>query len=159
MSKILNLLLTTGAISVIKEARTNERKHVMRKSIKLALAGLMLVPVLAFGAAMSAPGVSAQSDLGGIRGAIDKTKSDEQPATLFGDGGVFTNIINIALFIIGALAVLMLIIGGIRYTVSGGDTAAVTAAKNTILYAIIGIIVAILAYAIVNFVLVNLASS
>lgn len=131
----------------------------MRKSIKLALAGLMLVPVLAFGAAMSAPGVSAQSDLGGIRGAIDKTKSDEQPATLFGDGGVFTNIINIALFIIGALAVLMLIIGGIRYTVSGGDTAAVTAAKNTILYAIIGIIVAILAYAIVNFVLVNLASS
>ena len=159
MSKILNLLLTTGAISVIKEARTNERKHVMRKSIKLALAGLMLVPVLAFGAAMSAPGVSAQSDLGGIRGGVDVTKSNDQPSTLFGDGGVFTNIINIALFIIGALAVLMLIIGGIRYTISGGDTAAVTAAKNTILYAIIGIIVAILAYAIVNFVLVNLASS
>lgn len=131
----------------------------MRKSIKLALAGLMLVPVLAFGlVATTSPAVSAE-DLGGIRGAIDKTKSDEQPATLFGDGGVFTNVINIALFIIGALAVLMLIIGGIRYTISGGDTAAVTAAKNTILYAIIGIIVAILAYAIVNFVLVNLASS
>ncbi|HRQ98143.1 MAG TPA: pilin [Candidatus Saccharibacteria bacterium] len=159
MGKILNLLLTTGAISVIKEARTNERKHVMKKSIKLALAGLMLVPVLAFGlVATTSPAVSAE-DLGGIRGAIDKTKSDEQPATLFGDGGVFTNVINIALFIIGALAVLMLIIGGIRYTISGGDTAAVTAAKNTILYAIIGIIVAILAYAIVNFVLVNLASS
>ena len=46
----------------------------------------------------------------------------------------------------------MLVIGGIRYTVSGGDQNAVTAAKNTILYAIVGIIVAILAYAAVNFV-------
>ncbi len=47
----------------------------------------------------------------------------------------------------------MLIIGGIRYTISGGDSTAVTSAKNTILYAVIGIIVALLAYAIVNFVL------
>ena len=53
----------------------------------------------------------------------------------------------------------MLIYGGIRYTVSGGESAAVTSAKNTILYAIIGIIVALLAYAIVNFVLGNLISA
>lgn len=132
----------------------------MKKSIKVALAGLFVVPVLAFGAALSAPAaVSAQEDLGGIRGGVEITKSDDQPSTLFGDGGVFTTIVNIALFIIGALAVLMLIIGGIRYTISGGDTAAVTAAKNTILYAIIGIVIAILAYAIVNFVLVNLAAN
>lgn len=130
----------------------------MKKSIKVALAGLLLVPVLAFGMAATSPAMAAD-DLGGLRGGVDKTKTDEQPATLFGDGGVFTNVINIALFIIGALAVLMLIIGGIRYTVSGGDTAAVTAAKSTIMYAIIGIIIAILAYAIVNFVLVNLSAS
>ena len=49
----------------------------------------------------------------------------------------------------------MLIIGGIRYTVSGGDSGAVTSAKNTILYAVVGIIVAVLAYAIVNFVLTS----
>ena len=49
----------------------------------------------------------------------------------------------------------MLIIGGVRYTVSQGDSAAVTSAKNTILYAIIGLIVAILAYAVVNFVIVQ----
>ncbi|MNR60667.1 hypothetical protein D3C85_1822070 [compost metagenome] len=47
----------------------------------------------------------------------------------------------------------MLIIGGIRYTVSGGNQSAITAAKNTIMYAIVGIIIAVLAYAIVNFVL------
>ncbi|MNY81379.1 hypothetical protein D3C86_2229240 [compost metagenome] len=60
------------------------------------------------------------------------------------------------LFIIGALSVIMLIIGGIRYTVSGGNASAITAAKNTIMYAIVGIIVAVLAYAIVNFVLTTL---
>jgi hypothetical protein len=47
----------------------------------------------------------------------------------------------------------MLILGGIRYTVSQGDSSAITSAKNTILYAIIGIVVAILAFAAVNFVI------
>jgi hypothetical protein len=46
----------------------------------------------------------------------------------------------------------MLIIGGVRYVLSNGDQGAVTNAKNTILYAIIGIVVAFLAYAAVNFV-------
>lgn len=62
-------------------------------------------------------------------------------------------LVNTLLYIAGALAVIMLIIGGIRYTISGGDQSQVTSAKNTILYAIVGIIVAIFAYAIVNFVL------
>ncbi len=66
---------------------------------------------------------------------------------------VFTDITNAALFIIGAISVLMLIYGGIRYTISGGDSNAVTAAKNTILYAVVGIVVAIMAYAIVNYVI------
>jgi hypothetical protein len=47
----------------------------------------------------------------------------------------------------------MLIIGGVRYTMSGGNDKSVAAAKNTILYAVIGVVVALLAYAIVNFVL------
>lgn len=63
------------------------------------------------------------------------------------------NVINILLFVVGAGAVIMLIIGAIRYVVSGGDQQAVAGAKNTILYAIIGIVVAVLAFAIVNFVL------
>ena len=61
-------------------------------------------------------------------------------------------IINLLLFIIGAIAVIMVIIGGLRYVLSGGDANAVTSAKNTILYAIVGLAIAILAYAIVNFV-------
>ena len=66
---------------------------------------------------------------------------------------VFTTAINIMLFIIGILSVIMLIYGGIRYVLSSGDSGAVTNAKNTIMYAIIGLVIAILAYAIVNFVI------
>ncbi|HRC28444.1 MAG TPA: pilin [Candidatus Saccharimonas sp.] len=64
-------------------------------------------------------------------------------------------IVNVLLTILGSIAVIMIVIGGIRYTVSNGDTSAVTGAKNTILYAVIGLIVAIMAYAIVNFVIDN----
>jgi len=81
------------------------------------------------------------------------------PANLFGAAGIFTTISNIMMFIIGALSVLMLIIGGLRYVISGGDASAVTKAKNTILYAIVGLIVALLAYAAINFVLVTLTPS
>lgn len=61
-------------------------------------------------------------------------------------------IVNTLLFIVGIVSVIVIIIGGIMYTVSGGDTAGVTKAKNTILYAVIGLTVAFMAYAIVNWV-------
>jgi TRAP-type C4-dicarboxylate transport system permease small subunit len=91
-----------------------------------------------------------------IGGGASAAADDQQPTDL---AAQFRNIVNIALYIIGAVSVLMLIYGGIRYTVSGGDTSAVTAAKNTILYAIIGIVVALLAYAIVNFVIGRFVTS
>lgn len=75
------------------------------------------------------------------------------PTTLFGTDSIFTTIVNVLLFVIGAISVIMLIIGGIRYTVSAGDSGNVTAAKNTIMYAIIGLVIAFLAFAIVNWVL------
>jgi len=85
-----------------------------------------------------------------------------QGATVGGDtssadmGTIIKNIVNTLLFVLGAIAVVMIIIGGIKYTTSNGDTGAVTSAKNTIMYAVIGVIVAILAYAIVNFVITRL---
>jgi glucose uptake protein GlcU len=70
-------------------------------------------------------------------------------------GAIVKSIVNVLLFIIGAVAVIMIIIGGIRYTVSQGDQSQVSSAKNTILYAVIGLLVAIFAYAIVNFVVTS----
>ena len=67
-----------------------------------------------------------------------------------GDTSAVKNGINTAIIILGAIAVLMIVIGGIKYTVSGGDSAGTQSAKNTILYAVIGVVVAVFSYAIVN---------
>ena len=60
-----------------------------------------------------------------------------------------TKVINWFLGLVGLLAVLMLIIGGFRYLMSAGNDEATGKAKNTILYAIVGIVIVILSYAIV----------
>lgn len=60
---------------------------------------------------------------------------------------------NVLLFIAGAVAVIMLVLGGIRYTASNGDQNQITQAKNTIMYAVVGLIVTIIAYAVVDFVI------
>ncbi|NCU38955.1 hypothetical protein EOL96_07985 [Candidatus Saccharibacteria bacterium] len=62
------------------------------------------------------------------------------------------NLINLLLFLIGIVAVVMIVIGGFHYVVSNGDANKTAAAKNTILYSVIGLIVAILASFIVTFV-------
>lgn len=67
--------------------------------------------------------------------------------------GLIKNIINVMLMVAGIITVIVIIIGGISYTTSAGDQSKVTQAKNTILYAVIGLVVTILAYAIVNFVI------
>ena len=62
------------------------------------------------------------------------------------------NVVNLLLYILGIIAIIMIVVGGIRYTTSGGDSSGTKAAKDTILYAVIGLIVAMLSFAIVNFV-------
>jgi len=93
-----------------------------------------------------------------IEGGASSARGDGQTADLFGQTGIFQTITNVLLFILGAISVIMIIIGGLRYVISGGNATAVTAAKNTILYAIVGVIVALLAYAIVNFVLTSFSA-
>lgn len=122
--------------------------------LKLILAGLLVVPTVALAVA---PAASAESDFtltNGVSSArgegVSETASD--PQTLV------KQFVNIFLFAVGALSVIMLIWGGIRYTTSAGDSNKVTAAKNTVLYAIVGLVVAILAYAIVNMVISKIAS-
>lgn len=133
----------------------------MKAMLKKVSASLLLVPALVLGLGFAAAPVHAQtppatgcSDVvtGGISHGAECAKPTNAPADLFGPNSIFVTITNILLFIIGAVAVIMLIIGGVRYVVSAGDQNAVTSAKNTILYAIIGIVIAFLAYAAVNFV-------
>lgn len=127
----------------------------MKKIMQSSFGKLLLAAVFAVTAALAPLGVATVSaqpcDISdGIQGGVNCVSAGDQSNADLSD--IFTTIVNVLLFVIGAISVIMLIIGGIRYTISGGDSGAVTAAKNTILYAIIGLIVAFLAFAIVNFV-------
>lgn len=65
-------------------------------------------------------------------------------------------IINVLVYLSGSIAVIMIIVGGIRYMTSNGDASKTASAKNTILYSVVGLVVVVMAYAIVAFVLDNL---
>ncbi len=86
---------------------------------------------------------------GGVNCAKGNTSGDPLTASI-------ANIVNILLVVVGMAAVIAIIIGGLRYILSQGNEKSIEGAKSTILYAVIGLVVAVLAYAIVNFVLVRL---
>jgi hypothetical protein len=67
--------------------------------------------------------------------------------------GYFSVISNTLIFLVGAIAVIMVIIGALRYVLSNGDSAGLKSAKDTILYALIGVVVAMISYALVQFVI------
>ncbi len=125
------------------------------KKVSTILAGLLVLPVLAFGAtvAVAQTASAAKDDDLTLKTGVGEAKGADVPESISGDDGLVTKIINILLWAIGVVSVIMLIIGGFRYATSNGDSNQVTAAKNTIMYAVIGLVIAIFAYAIVNFVL------
>ena len=79
------------------------------------------------------------------------------------DGANFSNIIksviNILSVLVGAVSVIMLIIGGFRYIISNGDSNSTKAAKDTIMYALIGLIIVLFAQVIIRFVWTKAGSS
>ncbi|NCU30605.1 hypothetical protein EOL73_02275 [Candidatus Saccharibacteria bacterium] len=135
----------------------------MKKIIQNISRSLWLVPAFVFGLSFVTPAfvTSVGATDYGIKAGTAATKTEEMPESLFGEDGsegIFKKVVNIMLFVIGAVAVIMLIYGGVKYVVSGGAQDKVAEAKNTILYAIVGIVVAILAFAVVNFVVTGLAA-
>lgn len=125
----------------------------MKKYLKMVLP--IIVLAITFTIFVSNNSASALT----LQEGAEAARCDGCPRDLFGDNGVFKQVTNTVLYIVGIIAVIMLIIGGIRYVTSGGDAKKVTDAKNTVLYAIIGLIISFLAFAIVNFVITALPSS
>ena len=114
----------------------------------LMMAGVLMVPLTIVTPDASAACVAGSSPKDCIKsGSNVKTGGGDTPLS-----DQIKTVVNILLFILGAIAVIMIVVGGIRYTISNGESGAITGAKNTILYAVIGLIVAMLAYSIVNFV-------
>ena len=71
-------------------------------------------------------------------------------------GSIVQKGVNIFAFIIGIISVIMILVGALRYVLSAGNPQSTKEAKDTILYAVIGLIVAILSFAIVNFVITSI---
>ena len=132
----------------------------MSTRLKQILSSLLIIPIMALGvsAALQINNVNVvrATDMT-LSGGVSSSQADDVPQDLAGE--VFKDVVNILLFIIGAVSVIMLIYGGIRYTTSGGNANSVTAAKNTIMYSIIGLVVAILAFAVVQFVVTQVMDS
>lgn len=129
------------------------------KSIIISLASIATFVFLFVGFTQVTNAVDPFSDVcsGGSNRSttcINKKSSTSNP--LLGPNGIITNVIQVLVIIIGAASVIMVMIGGLKYIISSGDPAKVSNAKDTILYALIGLVVAILAQSIVSFVLIRL---
>ena len=90
----------------------------------------------------------------GVNGALNVNtvgngKGNELP-------GAVVTIINAVVGVLALVCVVVIIIGGVNYMTSAGDPGKVKKAKDTILYGVIGLVVCALAFAIVNFVIVNI---
>ncbi len=129
------------------------------KKLNLGIAGLFALA----GFVVFTPLVMAQSPLDpACEGAAAQTEycrnlqAEENRDRILGPEGILTTITQVIVYLVGIVSVIMIIIGGLRYVVSGGDSTGTASAKNTILYALIGLIVALFAQVIVSFVLSKL---
>jgi len=118
-----------------------------------AAAALLVVPLTPV-AVLAAPDI--QSKLCGAVGTLTVDQNSDC-ATNESDSAskvntIIESVINIFSVVVGVVAVIMIIWGGLRYITSGGDSGKITSAKNTIIYALIGLIVVALAQFIVRFV-------
>ena len=131
----------------------------MKNMFKKVMAGFVVVASMTLvmtglGVLSSLPAQAACDPKKGMEGALqdDCSRGPGQAKELDGNQGVITTIINTMLFIVGLLAVIMIIYAGIRFVTAHGDEKQVESARQTIIYSVVGLIVAILAYALVNWV-------
>ncbi|MFZ1323853.1 MAG: pilin [Candidatus Saccharimonadales bacterium] len=124
--------------------------NIKKSTVSIVLAALALLPLL------PALSVSAQVDENAKKAACEglgSVGSDcEEAEGESAVSGLIRATVEILSFIVGVAAVIMVIIGGLKYITSNGDANSISSAKNTILYAIIGLVIAVLAQGIVRFV-------
>lgn len=126
------------------------------KKIQIILASLLIA--VGMGAAFS-PTLFAAQDAAknaaceGIALTGGKCDSDDKKDSSNKINGIIRTVINLFSLVVGVAAVIMVIVGGFKYITSSGDSTAVNGAKNTILYALVGLVIVLLAQVIVQFVI------
>ena len=124
---------------------------------KLRIIALTLSALLTFGLSFTPALVHAdpldQVCASGGNGSVVCNERTKTSNPIYGPGGILTKAVQIIIYIIGITSVIMVIINGLRYVLSNGDPQTVNSAKNGIIYALVGVVIAILAQTIVTFVL------
>ncbi len=133
----------------------------MIKTIKRIFAGMLVTGLLAAPAAIpvavhAAPLCDGDVTISGcLGGGVTDTDPNATGTTNASDRvtEIAQQVIRIFSYVVGIISVIMVIVGGFQYVTSGGDSGKVTTAKNTIMYALIGIVIVALSQIMVNFVL------
>jgi len=133
------------------------------KTLTLSISSFFLLAMpLAFAGSVSAatPATPANVTQGTINGGLECGSNGNLGATSGCDiskqgnaDSLASTIINILSVVVGIIAVIMIIVAGLRYITSGGKQESVTGAKNTILYAVVGLVIVAVAQVIVHFIL------
>ena len=123
--------------------KTKVRKITGIVAVIALLAVSAFSPVLLMNHEVSASAVSE------IQKGTNQVSSASSGADL---PSIAKTVVNTMLFIVGILAVIMIIFAGIRYITAHGDKGQVESAKNTLIYSIVGLVIAIIAYALVTWV-------
>lgn len=137
----------------IKNAAGRFKKGLILLVLGVMATGLVAVTTVQPAMAVTCPQDSLRS--GRTAKTLAECNVEESSNTLM---PTILNIIKVVLGVLGLVAVVMIILGGVQYTTSAGDMVKVTKAKNTILFAVVGLIISLLAFAIVNFVLDNIVN-
>ena len=116
-------------------------------SIAIMTCAVFGVPVLS--TASLSGSVSAQVS----EGINTATTSEMKGKSIDGDKGLIKTVVNVLLWAVGVLSVIMIIFSGFRYITSSGDASKTKSAQSTLIYSVVGLIVAIMAWAIVNMVI------
>lgn len=121
----------------------------MKKSLmSLALLFSLSVPLLSLTKASALFEGSSEVACEGIQLTDTASDCSEEPTKV---NSALETVVDIFSFVVGVVAVIMIIIGGLKYVTSTGDAGSAASARNTIIYAVVGLVVVVLAQFIVKF--------
>lgn len=122
--------------------------------MKKSIISIAIMTCAVFGASvLSTASLSGNASAQVSKGIDTATTSEMKGKSIDGDKGLIKTVVNVLLWAVGVLSVIMIIFSGFRYITSAGDTSKTKSAQSTLIYSVVGLIVAIMAWAIVNMVI------
>lgn len=122
--------------------------------MKKSIISIAIMTCAVFGASvLSTASLSGSVSAQVSEGINTATTSEMKGKSIDGKDGLIKTVVNVLLWAVGILSVIMIIFSGFRYITSAGDASKTKSAQSTLIYSVVGLIVAIMAYAIVNMVI------